>query len=54
MSEQISNPDSGRAANKMPFHKYKAFAPIDLPDRQKQQRNDQILLASLTLLLLPV
>ncbi len=34
MSEQILNPDSGRAANKMPFHKYKAFEPIELPDRQ--------------------
>ena len=38
MSEQNLNPDSGRAANKMPFHKYKPFQPIDLPDRQWPSR----------------
>ncbi len=38
MSEQTRNADTlvvhGRAANRMPFHKYRAFPPIDLPDRQ--------------------
>ncbi len=37
MSEQTRNADAavhGRAANRMPFHKYRAFPPIDLPDRQ--------------------
>ena len=27
-------PQSGRARGAMPFHKYKGFQPIDLPDRQ--------------------
>ncbi len=31
MSEQVSR---GRAANRMPFQKYRPFAPIDLPDRR--------------------
>ena len=34
MSEQAPNPASGRAVNKMPFHKYHQFPPIDLPNRQ--------------------
>ena len=39
MSEQNQNTASGttahgRAANRMPFHKYRPFEPIDLPDRQ--------------------
>jgi 2-isopropylmalate synthase len=31
MSEQVS---AGRAANSMPFQKYRRFEPVDLPDRQ--------------------
>ncbi len=31
MSEQVQ---AGRAANRMPFHKYRPFEPIDLTDRQ--------------------
>ncbi len=31
MSEQVQ---AGRAANRMPFHKYRPFEPIDLSDRQ--------------------
>jgi 2-isopropylmalate synthase len=31
MSEQVQ---AGRAANRMPFHKYRPFEPIALPDRQ--------------------
>lgn len=37
MSEQTRNMADkvhGRAANRMPFHKYRPFKPIDLPDRQ--------------------
>jgi 2-isopropylmalate synthase len=41
MSEQTESPSGGqlktatsRAANKMPFHKYRRFEPIALPDRQ--------------------
>ncbi len=33
MSEQTET-HSGRAAGKMPFHKYKSFQPIDFPERQ--------------------
>ena len=35
MSEQVQ---AGRAANRMPFQKYRPFAPIDLPDRQWPSR----------------
>ncbi len=31
MSEQVS---AGRAANRMPFYKYRHFEPVELPDRQ--------------------
>lgn len=31
MSEQVT---AGRAANRMPFQKYRPFAPVELPDRQ--------------------
>ena len=31
MSEQVT---AGRAANRMPFHKYRPFQPVELPDRQ--------------------
>ncbi len=39
MSEQTRNTADnitvhGRGANRMPFHKYRPFKPIDLPDRQ--------------------
>ncbi|MCZ6709693.1 MAG: 2-isopropylmalate synthase, partial [Gammaproteobacteria bacterium] len=41
MSEQTQTPSdgrpkaySGRAANKMPFQKYRPFQPIELADRQ--------------------
>ena len=38
MSEQIENPTpapaSDRGSRKMPFHKYRRFEPIELPDRQ--------------------
>ena len=38
MSEQTRIPATlqrkGRAANKMPFQKYRRFEPIELPDRQ--------------------
>ncbi len=35
MSEQVQ---AGRAANSMPFQKYRPFTPIDLPDRQWPSR----------------
>ena len=35
MSEQVQ---AGRAANRMPFHKYRPFQPIDLSDRQWPSR----------------
>ena len=34
MSEQSERVQAGRAANRMPFHKYRPFEPIDLSDRQ--------------------
>lgn len=42
MSEQIENstpaPASDRGSRKMPFHKYRRFEPIELPDRQWPSR----------------
>ena len=45
MSEQTQIPSpgprkaiSGRAANRMPFHKYRRFEPIPLTDRQWPSR----------------
>ena len=38
MSMQQGGRPAGRAANQMPFHKYRAFPPIDLPDRQWPSR----------------
>ncbi len=35
MSEQVT---AGRAANRMPFRKYRPFPPVDLPDRQWPSR----------------
>lgn len=41
MSEQPNQPQAGRAANAMPFGKYRRFEPVALPDRQWPSRQIQ-------------
>ena len=42
MSEQSNQSVAGRAANTMPFGKYRRFQPVSLPNRQWPSRNIEV------------